>query len=250
MKRNIDNYIKFLLPLVILIIWFLGTSIGKIPETSLPKIGTVINTFKEMIKSGQLYSDLGISIRRVITGYVISGILGITLGVIMGMSRKAKKTFQFTLTSMRQIPMIAWIPLIILWTGIGEISKITVILFAATFPIIVNTINGIESTPEAFLEVAEIYKLNRWDTFFKVYLPSALPNIFTGLRLGLSTSWMAVVASELIASSSGIGYRLNDARSLMKSDIVIVCMIVIGIVGVLMDKMIVLAAEISTDWKN
>ena len=146
--------------------------------------------------------------------------------------------------------MIAWIPLIILWTGIGEVSKITVILFAATFPIVVNTVNGIESTPEAFLEVAEIYKLNRWDTFFKVYLPSALPNIFTGLRLGLSTSWMAVVASELIASSSGIGYRLNDARSLMKSDTVIVCMIVIGIVGVLMDKMIVLAAEISTDWKN
>ena len=250
MKRNMDNYIKFLLPLIILIIWFLGTNIGKIPETALPKLGTVIITFKEMIKSGQLYSDLGISMRRVIAGYVISSILGVTLGVIMGISRRAKKTFQFTLTSMRQIPMIAWIPLIILWTGIGEVSKITVILFAATFPIVVNTVNGIESTPEAFLEVAEIYKLNRWDTFFKVYLPSALPNIFTGLRLGLSTSWMVVVASELIASSSGIGYRLNDARSLMKSDIVIVCMIVIGIVGVLMDKMIVLAAEISTDWKN
>ena len=95
-----------------------------------------------------------------------------------------------------------------------------------------------------------MYGLSKKDTFFKVYLPSALPNIFTGLRLGLGASWMAVVASELIASSSGIGYRLNDARSLMRSDVVIVCMIIIGLVGLLMDKLIVLISHELTPWKK
>jgi ABC transporter, permease protein len=146
--------------------------------------------------------------------------------------------------------MIAWIPLIILWAGIGEVSKIVVILFAATFPIVVNTMGGVDSTSETYLEVAKMYGLSKKDTFFKVYLPSALPNIFTGLRLGLGASWMAVVASELIASSSGIGYRLNDARSLMRSDVVIVCMIIIGLVGLLMDKLIVLISHELTPWKK
>ena len=236
-----DNYIKFIFPVFIIVLWLTATNLGNIPETALPKLSSVKTAFVEMLKTGQLYSDLGISIRRVLGGYIISSILGI--------SKRIKETMLFSLTSIRQVPMVAWIPLIILWTGIGEISKITVIFFAATFPIIVNTINGIDSTPENYLELAKAYKLNKIDTFFKVYLPSVLPNIFIGLRLGLSASWMAVVAAELVASSSGIGYRLNDARSLMKSDVVIVCMIVIGITGVLMDKIITLIAQQIMSWK-
>ena len=244
-----DNYIKFIFPVFIIVLWLTATNLGNIPETALPKLSSVKTEFVEMLKTGQLYSDLGISIRRVLGGYIISSILGISIGITMGISKRIKETMLFSLTSIRQVPMVAWIPLIILWTGIGEISKITVIFFAATFPIIVNTINGIDSTPENYLELAKAYKLNKIDTFFKVYLPSALPNIFIGLRLGLSASWMAVVAAELVASSSGIGYRLNDARSLMKSDVVIVCMIVIGITGVLMDKIITLFAQQIMSWK-
>ena len=227
-----DNYIKFIFPVFIIVLWLTATNLGNIPETALPKLSSVKTAFVEMLKTGQLYSDLGISIRRVLGGYIISSILGISIGITMGISKRIKETMLFSLTSIRQVPMVAWIPLIILWTGIG-----------------VNTINGIDSTPENYLELAKAYKLNKIDTFFKVYLPSALPNIFIGLRLGLSASWMAVVAAELVASSSGIGYRLNDARSLMKSDVVIVCMIVIGITGVLMDKIITLIAQQIMSWK-
>ena len=217
MNKKIE-YIKFVLPILIIFFWFIFTYTGKVPETSLPKLSSVKNTFFEMIKSGQLYNDLSLSLRRVLGGFFLSSVFGIFLGIFMGISHKTKEFFQLTLTAIRQIPMIAWIPLIILWAGIGEISKIVVILFAATFPIVVNTMSGVDSTSETYLEVAKMYGLSKKDTFFKVYLPSALPNIFTGLRLGLSSSWMAVVASELIASSSGIGYRLNDARSLMRSN--------------------------------
>ena len=241
--KNKSEYIKFILPLLIIFFWFIFTYTGKVPPTSLPSLSAVKDTFIEMLKSGQLSNDLSLSLRRVLAGFFISSVLGISLGIFMGISSKAKEFFQLTLTAIRQIPMIAWIPLIILWAGIGEVSKIVVILFAATFPIVVNTMGGVDSTSETYLEVAKMYGLSKKDTFFKVYLPSALPNIFTGLRLGLGASWMAVVASELIASSSGIGYRLNDARSLMRSDVVIVCMIIIGLVGLLMDKLIVLISH-------
>ena len=249
MNKKIE-YIKFVLPILIIFFWFIFTYTGKVPETSLPKLSSVKNTFFEMIKSGQLYNDLSLSLRRVLGGFFLSSVLGILLGIFMGISQKIKEFFQLTLTAIRQIPMIAWIPLIILWAGIGEVSKIVVILFAATFPIVINTMSGVDSTSETYLEVAKMYGLSKKETFFKVYLPSALPNIFTGLRLGLSSSWMAVVASELIASSSGIGYRLNDARSLMRSDVVIVCMIVIGLIGLLMDKLIVLISHELTPWKK
>jgi len=248
--KNKSEYIKFILPLLIIFFWFIFTYTGKVPPTSLPSLSAVKDTFIEMLKSGQLSNDLSLSLRRVLAGFFISSILGISLGIFMGISSKAKEFFQLTLTAIRQIPMIAWIPLIILWAGIGEVSKIVVILFAATFPIVVNTMGGVDSTSETYLEVAKMYGLSKKDTFFKVYLPSALPNIFTGLRLGLGASWMAVVASELIASSSGIGYRLNDARSLMRSDVVIVCMIIIGLVGLLMDKLIVLISHELTPWKK
>ncbi|MGX3066066.1 ABC transporter permease [Ursidibacter arcticus] len=247
---SLNRNLKFILPLSILLGWYCSTTIGGLPETALPKISSVGTTAVEMIRSGELYADLGISLRRVLVGFFLASTIGITLGILMGISKKISEFFQLTLTAMRQIPMVAWIPLIILWAGIDELSKIVVILFAATFPIIVNTINGIDSTSKSFLEVAEVYRMSKWDTFRKIYLPSALPALFTGLRLSLGISWMAVVASELIASSSGIGFRLNDARSLMRSDVVIVCMFVIGSVGLLMDKIICIAAELATPWKN
>ena len=102
---------------------------------------------------------------------------------------------------------------IILWAGIGETSKVIVIVIAAVFPIMVNTLSGIASTPGSYVEVAKLYKLSNWKTFVKLYLPHALPQILVGLKLGLGVSWMAVVASELIAAASGIGYRMNEARS-------------------------------------
>ena len=140
--KNKSEYIKFILPLLIIFFWFIFTYTGKVPPTSLPSLSAVKDTFIEMLKSGQLSNDLSLSLRRVLAGFFISSILGISLGIFMGISSKAKEFFQLTLTAIRQIPMIAWIPLIILWAGIGEVSKIVVILFAATFPIVVNTMGG------------------------------------------------------------------------------------------------------------
>ena len=125
--------------------------------------------------------------------------------------------------------MIAWVPILIIWFGIGEESKVAVIFLASFFPVLVNTISGIERTDRKLVEVEKMYHLNGWQQFVKIYLPSALPSIFVGLKLGLSVSWMAVVGAEMIAATSGIGFRINDARSLMQYPVVFSGIIAIAV---------------------
>ena len=242
MNRVIRKTILALvIPVIIIMIWFYTTTYMVIPKGILPTIPDVGQTFLEMLKSRQLENDIAVSISRVLKGYCISVVLGVTLGSLIGMYRSIKELFVPVITVIRQIPMIAWIPLIILWCGIGETSKVVIIVLVAFFQII-------ESTPKGYIEVARLYKLGRWKTFIKVYLPHAIPQILVGLRLGLGGSWMAVVAAELIAATSGIGYRMSSARSNMQSNVVIVCMIVVGLVGVLMDRGIGVLFTALTPW--
>lgn len=241
-------FLALLIPAIIVGVWFYATTYMDIPRGILPSIPDVGNKFIEMISSGQLQEDILVSISRVLKGYLISAVLGVFLGSLVGMFQPAKELLIPIITVIRQIPMIAWIPLIILWCGIGENSKIVIIVLVAFFQILVNTQSGMESTPKGYLEVAKLYKLGKWKTFKKVYLPYALPQIMVGLRLGLGGSWMAVVAAELIAATSGIGYRMSSARSNMQSDTVIVCMIVVGVIGVLMDRGIGILFHALTPW--
>lgn len=237
-------------PVLIIAYWFYATNFTDIPSSILPKISMVGKTFQDMVKSGQLFEDLMVSLSRVLKGYLVSAVFGVVLGSLMGMSKTITAILHPTVTVIRQIPIIAWIPLIILWCGIGEASKVIIIVMAAFFPIMVNAMSGISNTPKGYIEVAKLYKLNYWKTFTNVYLPHALPNILVGLKLGLGVSWMAVVAAELIASLSGIGYRMSNARSLMESDVVIVCMLVIGLVGILMDKILGIIFAWITPWEK
>lgn len=250
MNKSKSILLSLLIPVLVVIGWYYATNYTGISASILPKISKVFAAFQDLIRNGQLQKDLSISIQRVLKGYVSSIVLGIILGTTMGMSKKVWHIFHLTITTIRQIPMMAWIPLIILWCGIGELSKTVIIVLAAFFPIMTNTLSGISTTPQGYIEVAQLYKLDKWKTFTKVYLPHALPHIFVGLKLGLGTSWMAVVAAELIAASSGIGYQLSYARSVMRSDIVIVCMIVIGIIGFIMDKLITALFSVLTPWEK
>lgn len=249
-KKIKSVLLGILLPMVILLLWFYSTNYTDTPESILPRISTVGKKIAEMVQTGQLQEDLGISLGRVLKGYLIAAVLGILLGSLIGMSETVKHIFLPTVTVIRQIPIIAWVPLIILWCGIGEASKVVVIVLAAFFPIMVNTMSGITETPKGYIEVAKLYKLSKIKTFVKVYLPHALPSVLVGLKLGLGISWMAVVAAELIASLSGIGYRMSNARSLMQSETVIVCMIVIGVVGIIMDKLISVIFSLLTPWQR
>lgn len=250
MKKLRTVLLGLIIPVLVVLLWWITTTFGNTPETILPKLSSVGNRLVELLSNGKLQGDVLISLERVLKGYFVSAVLGIFLGTIMGMSDTVNKIFQPTATVIRQIPIMAWIPLLILWCGIGELSKIVVIVIASFFPIMVNTFSGISTTPLEYVEVARLYNLGKFKTFTRVYLPYALPHIQTGLKLGLGVSWMAVVAAELLASNSGIGYSMSYARTLMQSDVVIIDMIVIGAVGIIMDKIVSLIFNVLTPWEK
>ncbi|SHI78846.1 ABC transporter permease [Parasporobacterium paucivorans] len=246
--RNGGALFGIILPAIIFLTWFIVTENGVFSSAILPSIKTVWESFLSQAQSGQLAQDLGVSLVRVLKGFCVASVLGIMFGVLMGISEKTDRFFSLTFNSIRQIPMMAWIPLIILWFGIDELSKTVIIVLGAFFPVLVNTISGIKEVPKGFIEVGKMYRLSKWELFRKIYFPSAIPSIFVGLKLSLGYSWMVVVAAELVSASSGIGYRINDARSLMQPEVVIVGMFAIGIIGILMDKILAGISRRITPW--
>lgn len=242
------NYIA--LPLIVLAAWWLVTARGVFPSVILPSIPSVALSFVDQIRTGQLFGDLGVSLLRVVKGYLIAAVAGVSVGILMGISIRSYRFFIVTFNSIRQIPIISWIPLIIMWFGIGEASKVVIIVMGAFFPILLNTINGIAQTPQDLIEVGQMNRLSKWELLKNIYIPSSLPSIFVGLRLGLGLSWMVVVGAEMLGSESGIGYRINDARSLMEPNVVIVGMFAIAIVGYVLDHLLNLLLKRLTPWAN
>jgi sulfonate transport system permease protein len=227
-----------LLPLVILALWQFLFYLGYIKPITLPPPSQVATTFWELLKSGALERHIGISIVRVLEGFGIAALLGLGLGVAIGLSKTLDRMTDIVIQLIKPIPPIAWIPLAILWFGIGEESKVYIIFLGAFFPIIVNTIDGIRQTDQKLVELARILDVPRTTFIRQVVIPGALPAIMTGLRVGLMVAWMCVVAAELIAASSGIGYLIMDARQLSQPSVVLVGMITIGVIGKAMDSFI------------
>lgn len=237
-----------ILPVLIIVAWHLYTTYGNVPAGILPSIPSVWEAFVSMVESGTLQADLTVSLGRVGRGFIASAIIGCALGALMGASRTARAMLSPLATAIRQIPMIAWTPLCILWFGIDEGSKMAVIILAAALPITMSVVGGIDATPKDLLEVARLYGYGKLRMFFRVQLPHALPHILTALRIGLGISWMALIAAELISGTSGIGYHMTNARNLIHSNEVIVCMFAIGIVGALMGGLLSLIFKRLTPW--
>lgn len=234
----------------ILAVWQALSHWGYIKPIILPPPSRVIQTGWELIKSGDLAKHIGVSIVRVLEGFGIAAILGLGLGTAIGLSRTLDRMTELIIQLIKPIPPIAWIPLAILWFGIGEESKVFIIFLGTFFPIIVSTIDGIRQTDQKYVELARILKVPQTRFIRQVIIPGAFPAIMTSLRVGLMVAWMCVVAAELIAASSGIGYLIMDARQLSQSDVVLVGMITIGVVGKLMDSMIKGLGRRLITWKT
>ncbi len=233
-----------------LIIWQILCQAGFIKPIVLPAPVKVAQTFGEQLSSGQLAKHIGISILRVLEGFGAAALSGIVIGVGVGLSAKLDRLTAFFIQMTKPIPPIAWIPLAILWFGIGEPSKVFIIFVGTFFPIVVNVIDGIRQTDYKLVELARILEISRKRFIWKVVLPGALPSIMTGLRVGLGMAWMCVVAAELIAATQGIGYLIMDGRQLSQPEVVIVGMITIGVIGKLMDDLLKKLEQKLIGWKT
>lgn len=223
------------LPLAVIVVWQGLFQLGLIRPILLPPPTRVGAAFLDLLLSGDLFRHVGISLLRVLEGFAAAAIAGLVLGLAIGLSKNVDRATDLFIQLVKPIPPIAWIPLAILWFGIGEAAKVYIIFLGAFFPVLVNTIDGIRQTDHRFVELARILEVSRRRFILRVVLPGALPAIMTGLRVGIMVAWMCVVASELIAASSGIGYLIMDARQLSQTDVVLVGMITIGAMGKLLD---------------
>lgn len=240
-KKNISVsqiLISISAPVLLIIIWELSSDMGLINQTILPSFSKVVDTAVKLIESGKLQAHIITSIIRVAKGFLLGAVLGILVGTIMGFSKFFNRFLGSLVGIFRPVPMIAWIPLLILWLGIGEETKVSLITVGTFWPVLLNTIHGIQSVDPKLLEVAKILKKGKVTVICRVILPSALPAMFTGLRLDMGSAWSCVVAAEMIAASKGIGFMITYAREVSKPAEVMVGVFVIGTIGLLIDVVI------------
>lgn len=245
-KENVRKLVKTiftiiisaLAPILLLLFWQLAADQGWMNKSVLPSVKNVIETGIKITDSGKLQKHLIASIGRVLKGFALGGILGIILGIFMGLSKFLHRFLGSLVNLLRPIPMIAWIPIFILWFGIGETTKISLIALGTFWPVLLNTISGIISVDEKLIEVTTVLNKSKIIVLTRVILPAAVPSIFTGIRLGIGAAWSCVVAAEMIAATKGIGFMITYARETAKPGEVFVGVIVIGVIGLLIDVVI------------
>ncbi|OPX43343.1 putative aliphatic sulfonates transport permease protein SsuC [Ruminiclostridium hungatei] len=239
-----------IVPIVILIFWEIMSRNGYVKALILPAPSGILDAYIELIKSGRLFDNLLISIFRVAQGYVVGAVLGVAVGILIGLFKRVEIAFSIVLGFLRPIPIIAWMPVLILWMGIDEGSKVAVIAIGSFWPILINVVSGIRSVDDKYLEVAYIFEKNKIQILLKIVLPSALPSIFTGLRVGIGIAWMCVVGAELIASASGIGYLIMSSREMLQPDIMFAGVFSIGLIGLLIDSSLRIIEKRLLKWNS
>ncbi|WP_409346823.1 ABC transporter permease [Paenibacillus sp. MBLB4367] len=238
------------LPVLVLVLWQLGGDLGFISTVFLPTPFMIAAEFKGLLGSGELAEHLGISLGRAASGFAIGGSLGLAFGIAAGLSRNTEQLLDPSVQMLRMVPHLAIAPLIILWFGFGETSKIAIIANGAFFPLYVNTFLGIRSVDNKLFEVSSVLSFNRYKQIVRLILPAALPNILLGLRISLAVSWLGLVVAELIGSKSGIGFLINIGKQDSNTELIFVGIIIFAVVGKLVDSVVRLLETRWLSWRD
>lgn len=224
--------------LIALALWVVTTWLGVFPETVFPGPLAVLKGFVEECKSGRLFNDIVASLFRVTIGFTLATLLGIPFGLWLGSEKRAQVAALPVINFFRSLSPIAWIPFAILWLGVGDPPVIFLIFMASFFPIILGTMAAVASVPAIYFRVANDYGLSNSEKLRQVTLPAIAPHVITTLRLTAGLSWLVVVAAEMIAGRDGLGFAIWDARNGLRMDLLVVGMIIIGCIGVLIDRLL------------
>lgn len=224
-----------IIPIMVLVAWYIFSKNGVIKSNILPTPNSVIEAFIELVKNGQLLTNIIVSSKRAFIGLLIGGSIGFFLGLATGLSKTAKLFLNDSIQMIRNIPILALLPLIILWFGIGEKAKIVMVALSVFFPIYLNTYNGMYTIDPGLIEMGKIYGLKRFSLFKHIIFPGAQQSILVGFRHALGTMWLILIAAETVASDAGIGYMAMTARELMQMNVVILSIIIYAFLGKLSD---------------
>jgi len=241
-----------LLPVaVFLAIWELVARLNLTPgELSFPPFSTVVVEFYYLATSGVLGDNFLSSLVRVLIGFCAGSIAGLAMGMMMGWRDSLNKALHPIVSLLYPIPALGWLPLLMLWIGINEMLPITIIFICSFFPVLYNTVTGIRNVDKDYIRVARTLGASDIRILTTVVMPLALPNVFTGLRLEAGMAWRVIIAAEMVAIPTGIGALMMKAESLIRMDIIIVCLIVLAVMCLSFEKFFeYLEAKLTTRWR-
>ncbi|HEY0193838.1 MAG TPA: ABC transporter permease [Kofleriaceae bacterium] len=228
--------LALVVPVAAIALWAAATSLGHVfPPHQLPSPWQVLRAAHALIDDGTLVRHVAASTGRVAAGFALGAGAAIALGIAVGLSRTVERLIDPSLQLLRNVPSLAWVPFLLLWLGIDEAPKIVLIAIGALFPVYVNLVAGIRQTDRKLVEVGYVFGLGRGALIRRIILPSALPYLWTGLRIALGQAWLFLVAAELIASTRGLGYLLIDGQTTARPDIMLVGILVLALLGKLSD---------------
>jgi ABC-type nitrate/sulfonate/bicarbonate transport system permease component len=236
---------------LMLLLWQLTSTyiLDKTTAVLLPPPSAIALAASELIKSGDLFVHLRDSLSREIIAFIWAT-SAIPLAIAMGWSKTINDQVDPLIEVLRPVPPLAWIPLSILWFGIGDVQNQFIIFLGMFFPILLNTMAGVKNIEPNIIRAARCLGASEIRILRRIVLRAALPQIITGIRVGLGVGWMALVAAELVGANSGLGFLINDARTLLRTDVVIVGMITIGIVGLIIDRTIRVVGRRAMPWSR
>lgn len=234
-------FIKKLSPIAIgfillIAVWQVAILLGGHESALFPpplKVGEALLT---IIVDGSLFEHIGISLYRFFTGYIIAVVLAIILGLILGRLPAVWSILDPIVQFLRPVSPIAWSPFIVLWFGIGSMPAIVIIFIAAFFPVLLSTVSAVRKIDKTYLRIAANFEMSQFETLRKIVLPASFPMIANGLHMALGAAWIFLVAGEMVGAQSGLGFLIVDARNALSLDLVMAAIVVIGLLGVLLDR--------------
>ena len=252
-SRSIRRAERLLRGLVLPVLFFgfieLAARNNWVEARLLPPPSEIAATLWQLFHQG-LWMHIGVSLLRVAVGFLIGALLGLLIAVLVGLNRSFEELVDPTFQALRNVPSLAWVPLLLLWFGIDETPKITMIALGAFFPVYLNVVSGLHNVDRKLIEVGEIHGLNPFDMARRILLPASLPSVFTGLRTALGLSWMFLVAAELIAAAQGLGYLLSDGRETSRPDVVIAAIFLIALLGKISDSVLHAVEVRKLHWRD
>ena len=248
-QKTYPNWVSVASILCLLAIWELICQSGVVSSLFLPAPSAIINALLEMIADGEIGVSLAASLYRILAGFFVGSLIGLAVGLVTGTSALMDKIGTPIVNAIYPIPKIALLPLFILWLGIGELSKVTIIALGVFFPVAMNTYSGVKNVDTLLLKVAASFNASWWMTMKSVVLPNALPMIFAGLRLAAGTSLLLLVAAEMIAAQVGIGALILHYGDLMITDKLMAGVIVLSLLGLVFNLILQFVERKAIPWK-
>ncbi|MFG2134061.1 ABC transporter permease [Streptomyces sp. NPDC048751] len=236
-------------PLLLLALWQLLSSTGALTPDVLASPGRIAEVARDLLSDGSLTEAMTTSLQRVAVGLLLGTVVGTTLALVSGLFRIGEDLVDAPVQMLRTVPFVGLIPLFIIWFGIGEAPKVAIITLGVTFPLYLNVYAGIRGVDSQLIEAGESLGLSRWGLVRHVVLPGALPSAMTGLRYSLGIAWLALVFAEQVNADSGIGFLMVQARDFLRTDVIMVCLIVYAFLGLLADFIVRSLERLLLQWR-